>query len=658
MTRASTTAVVASPPPILPAEIRLLVLEESTAAASAINALHAPGVHFTSKLVDTEVAFVRELEDFAPDLVLAGSTPPAFGGRLALDVTRRTHPEIPVIMMGERIAAEETIEFLRAGANDYVFKDNLARLGEAVLAARRWEQGRRARGRREQLLRGSELRYRRLFESAKDGILILDASTGQIIDANPFMTELLGYSHDEYVGKLLWEIGAFADAAASQAAFEELRQKRFIRYDDLPLRTRHGQMASVEFVSNVYAEDGQDTIQCNIRDVTERKATERKLFHAQKMAAVGILTGGVAHNINNLLGVIIGNLELLRERTLQTKEGAEYTHEALDAAVRGAELVRRMLAFARQQPLRPERVDINDLVANVVKTLRGLLGQHVELSLHLADGKVWPVSTDTAQLEAGLVNLAVNAREAMPHGGRLSISTCNRHLGGEADVATAAAPGDYVEIAVSDTGIGMPPEVMRHIFEPFFSTKGLADKPGTGLGLSTVFGFLQQSGGNIDVESTVAVGTTFRLFLPRLREDAAASEEAPAPRVAAGGRETVLVVEDDPGLRRVVVRQLEYLGYNVLQCEDAAAALTVLTDKRIDLLFTDILMPGGDDGLTLARTALARWPLLKILLTSGFEDTMRRGDTRGLRVLEKPYQAMDLAGALRDALDGDRSSMQ
>jgi CheY-like chemotaxis protein len=204
----------------------------------------------------------------------------------------------------------------------------------------------------------------------------------------------------------------------------------------------------------------------------------------------------------------------------------------------------------------------------------------------------------------------------------------------------------------------MSPEVMRHIFEPFFSTKGLADKPGTGLGLSTVFGFVQQSGGNIDVESTVAVGTTFRLFLPRLREDAAASEEAPAPRVAAGGRETVLVVEDDPGLRRVVVRQLEYLGYNVLQCEDAAAALTVLTDKRIDLLFTDILMPGGDDGLTLARTALARWPLLKILLTSGFEDTMRRGDTRGLRVLEKPYQAMDLAGALRDALDGDRSSMQ
>jgi nitrogen-specific signal transduction histidine kinase/ActR/RegA family two-component response regulator len=417
-------------------------------------------------------------------------------------------------------------------------------------------------------------------------------------------------------------------------------------------------MASVEFVSNVYAEDGQDTIQCNIRDVTERKATERKLFHAQKMAAVGILTGGVAHNINNLLGVIIGNLELLRERTLQTKESAEYTHEALDAAVRGAELVRRMLAFARQQPLRPERVDINDLVANVVKTLQGLLGEHVELSLHLTDEKVWPVLTDTAQLEAGLVNLAVNAREAMPRGGRLGISTCNRHLGGQADVDTAAARGDYVEIAVSDTGIGMSPEVMRHIFEPFFSTKGLADKPGTGLGLSTVFGFLQQSGGHIDVESEVAVGTIFRLFLPRLPEDAAATTEGPAPRNVAGGRETVLVVEDNAALRRVVVRQLEYLGYNVLQSEDAAAALTVLGDKRIDLLFTDILMPGGEDGLTLARMALARWPLLKILLTSGFEDTMRRGDTRGLRVLEKPYQAMDLAGALRDALDGDRSSMQ
>jgi CheY-like chemotaxis protein len=218
-------------------------------------------------------------------------------------------------------------------------------------------------------------------------------------------------------------------------------------------------------------------------------------------------------------------------------------------------------------------------------------------------------------------------------------------LGGEANVDTAAAHGDYVEIAVSDTGIGMSPEVMRHIFEPFFSTKGLADKPGTGLGLSTVFGFLQQSGGYIDVESKVAVGTIFRLFLPRLREDAAATKEALAPRNVAGGRETVLVAEDNAALRRVVVRQLEYLGYNALQSEDAAAALTALSDKRIDLLFTDILMPGGEDGLTLARMALARWPLLKILLTLGFEDTTRRGDTRGLRVLEKPNMGLSMSSS-------------
>jgi PAS domain S-box-containing protein len=643
----------------IPAEIRLLVLEESADAKRAMSALRTPGVRFASKRVETEATFVRELEDFAPDLVLAGSTLPAYSGRLALELTRRTHPEIPVIMIGERIAGEETLELLRAGAKDYVFKDNLARLAEAVLAARRWEQGRRERGEKELLLRLSELRYRRLFESAKDGILILDAKTGQIVDANPFMTELLGYSGEEYLGKFLWQIGAFADAAASRAAFEKLKQKRYIRYDDLPLKTKTGQLVSVEFVSNVYPEGGQETIQCNIRDLTERKATERKLFQAHKMAAVGILTGGVAHNINNLLGVIMGNLELLRERTQQNNEGAEYTHEAFEAALRGAELVRRMLAFARQQPLRPERVDVNDLVSNIVKSLRGLLGEDVEVLLSLGNEMVWPVLTDTAQLEASIMNLAVNAREAMPQGGALCISTCNRRRTTDAPIVdNAAPPGDYVEIAVSDTGMGMSSDVTQHIFDPFFSTKSLADKPGTGLGLSTVLGFIQQSGGHVEVESKIAVGTTFRLFLPRLDEVVASADEVSAPGIAMGGRETVLVVEDNAALRRVVVRQLEYLGYNILQSEDAAGALKALSEKRVDLLFTDILIPGGDDGLKLARSALARWPSLRVILTSGFEDSARRGDTRGLRVLEKPYQAIDLARALRDALDEDRPSLQ
>ena len=228
-----------------------------------------------------------------------------------------------------------------------------------------------------------------------------------------------------------------------------------------------------------------------------------------------------------------------------------------------------MLAFARQQPLRPKRVDVNDLVSNVVKTIRGLLGDDVEISLHLSSEMVWPVLTDPAQLETSIVNLAVNAREAMPRGGRLSISTCNHYLGLDADLVDPnSAPGDYVELSVSDTGIGMPAEVMQHIFEPFYTTKGLADKPGTGLGLSTVFGFIKQSGGNISVRSGVGVGTTFRLFLPRM-EEISQSIQARAEGRAAGGRETVLIVEDNAAVRNVVVRLLQSLGYETIQAGNA-----------------------------------------------------------------------------------------
>jgi PAS domain S-box-containing protein len=637
-------------------EIRLLIFEEPAVAEQLIRALSEPGVRFAFKLVDTETTLVQELDDFAPDLVFVGS-PPGSGSHPALEITRRTHPAIPVIRIGDRVTTEATAAFLRAGARDDIFYDDLSRLVPAVLAALRWQPERRARGRAEELLQLSEIRYRRLFEAAKDGILILDASTGQILDANPFMTELLGYSRDEYLGKHLWEIGAFADLVASQVAFEELQLNRYIRYDDLPLRTKSGRSVDVEFVSNVYIADGYDTIQCNIRDISQRKVTAQALFQAQKMATVGIFTGGVAHNINNLLTVIIGNLELLRDRTTQDGESAECTREALAAAFRGADLVRHMLAFAREQPLRPQRIDINDLVSTVVKTLQSLLGDDIEVSLHLSDEPVWPVLADAAQLEAAIINLAVNAQEAMPNGGFLGISTCNRRLDADADLVDSVTPGDYVEIAVRDTGVGMPASVIRHIFEPFFSTKGLADKPGTGLGLSTVFGFIKQSGGNIGVESKVAVGTTFRLFLPRLRQFELVDEGA-GPQSVAGGRETVLVVEDNVAVRRVVVHQIERLGYRVLQCEDAAAAIMALTEQPIDLLFTDILIPGEVDGLKLARTSLDRWPSLKVLLSTGFGGTANRSEARDLRVLKKPYRAADLARALRDAIDGVGPSTQ
>jgi PAS domain S-box-containing protein len=634
--------------------LRLLILADRVDAELAIDALHEAGVDFTSRLVEGEHAFIRDLDDFVPNLVLADAALPIYGGRLALAYTRRTHPEIPVIIMSNRLGGEETVELLKLGARDYVAKDRLARLGPAVFAALHWEDGRRLRGVAEQALRLSEIRYRRLFESAKDGILILDAETGRITDVNPFMAMLLGYTREEFLGKSLWEIGAFRDEAANRAAFTELQKRRYIRYEDLPLQAKNGRTAAVEFVSNVYREHDQNVIQCNIRDITARKSTERKLFEAQKMEALGILSGGMAHDINNMLGVIIGNLDMVRPSVSAQGGTDELVGEALAAAVSGAELMGRVLAFARHQPLQSERVEVNAIVAGMAKQLRRTLGEDIKISLHL-ESDVWPVMTDPAQLEASLTDLATNARDAMLGGGRLTIATRNCHLDGDyAARHPEVVAGDYAMIEVGDDGTGMPAEMLGRIFEPFFTTKDRSS--GMGLGLSMVFGFMKQSGGHVTVDSKEGAGTTFSLYLPRIVARANAEAEAALLSSSAplGGSETILVVEDNFAMRNLVLRQLESLGYSVLAAESAAAALAVLSTEKPDLLFTDVVMPGEMDGVELARVATGWMPALKVLVTSGFPEKHLDDQghaVNGLRLLSKPYRKDDLARALRKAFD-------
>jgi PAS domain S-box-containing protein len=390
-----------------------------------------------------------------------------------------------------------------------------------------------------------------------------------------------------------------------------------------------------------------------VQDVTERRRTEEQLRQAQKMEAIGNLTGGMAHDFNNLLGIIVGNLSLAREQVGNNADLDEMVGEALDAAWRGADLTRRLLAFARRQPLRPAQIEVNDLVGNTVRLLRRLLGEDIEVELNLG-ADLRPVVVDAAQLEASLTNLATNARDAMPRGGRLIIETANRRL--DIDYAATHAdvtPGEFVMIQVSDTGTGMSPEVMSQVFEPFFTTKETGK--GTGLGLSMVFGFLKQSGGHVNVYSELGVGTTFRLYLPRATVEGEAYERGKAGGVARGTGEVVLVVEDNLAMRRVALRQLRDLGYRVLECDRAAAALDILQREAVDLLFTDIVMPGGLDGIELARMAHERWPALKIILTSGFPQARVDGNGEllgSLFLLSKPYHREELASALRAAIDG------
>jgi PAS domain S-box-containing protein len=391
-----------------------------------------------------------------------------------------------------------------------------------------------------------------------------------------------------------------------------------------------------------------------VQDITEKRLFEQQVGHSQKMEAIGNLTGGMAHDFNNLLGVIIGNLDLLRLRHAGSPIGDELVSEALDAAKRGAELTHSLLAFAPRQPLQARRIAVNETVTEIAKLLLRVLGERVEVTLDLAP-EVWPVIADPVQLEAALVNLATNARDAMPKGGKLRIATSNRRLD-EDYVAphSEVAPGDYVMTEVSDTGTGIAPEIAARIFEPFATTK--EPGKGTGLGLAMVFGYMKQSGGHINVYSEPGIGTTFHLYLPRAQGPA--ERALPAPPLAPRGRgETVLVVEDNAPLRRVALRQLVELGYAVKEAESARAAIELMqTAPEISVLFSDVVMPGEIDGLKLARISLRRWPSIRIVLTSGFPGTIygKLGGKLGTvaaQLLTKPYHREDLARALRRALD-------
>jgi two-component system CheB/CheR fusion protein len=529
----------------------------------------------------------------------------------------------------------------------------LGLLAGLLVVRLRYERVRRAAVEREP--RERESRYRAIFETAVDAIIVSDQH-GIIQEFSRAAEAMTGYRAAELIGQNMRVL--LPPAMRQEPERQTARYLWTVR--ELEVCRKDGSVFPAHLSIAEWWAGGHRHFTGILRDLSaqhreqaERTKLEAQLHQAQKMEAIGNLTGGMAHDFNNMLGVIIGNIDLLRDLKGDDPDIDELTHEALDAAFRGADLTRRLLAFARQQPLRPQHVDVNELVCGITRLLRRTIGEDVEISLDLA-AELGPVVVDPAQLEASLTNLATNARDAMADGGRLMIVTGNRVL--DADYAAQHAevvPGGYVMLEVSDTGCGMTPEVMHRIFEPFFTTKS-RDK-GTGLGLSMVFGFIKQSGGHIGVYSEPGIGTTFRLFLPRMAEDVPIVEESAATALLHGRGESVLVVEDNAALRRVVTRQLGELGYRVLAAENAAAGLELLDRQSIDLLLTDIVMPGGINGRELARRARQRWPGIKIVFTSGFSEARLNGDAGQLAactpLLSKPYRKEDLASAAREALD-------
>ena len=389
-------------------------------------------------------------------------------------------------------------------------------------------------------------------------------------------------------------------------------------------------------------------------DVGERRLAEMQLVHAQKMEAIGNLTGGMAHDFNNLLAVISLNLEYLLGRTADEDQVRDHASRALQASLRGANLISQLLAFARRQTLAPQQINVNTWIRSIADLLDHMLGERVTVALELGED-IWPVNTDATRLETAIANLATNARDAMPLGGKVAIITRNVHVShSEVRARPDVVPGDYVMIEVADTGTGMPPDVVNRIFEPFFTTN--KEGHGTGLGLSMVFGFIRQSGGFIAVDSKLGAGTVFRLHLPRGEGQVEAEPVWTVPAEIVGGPESILVVEDNEAVRYITTDLLVQLGYDVLEAREPLEALEILaSDRKIDLMFSDVVMPGGIDGFGLAQEAKRLRPGLKLLLTSGFAEFADRphAGIGQVRMLGKPYRQSELANALREALDSE-----
>ncbi len=500
----------------------------------------------------------------------------------------------------------------------------------------------------------SEINYRRLFEAARDGILILDVDKGCITDVNPFLIKLLGFSRKEMVGKTVGELSPFTDIEANQTMLEKLQKYGFVRYEDLPLKTKGGLKVAVEFVSNVYQAGDKQVIQCNIRDITARRQLEAQLIEAQKMEAVGQLAGGIAHDFNNMLSVIMGYSDLLKMGLPANSPLQKHNEQIKHASERAAGLTRQLLVFSRKETVEAVVLDLNAVVADMDTMLRRLIDENIELTIVPGAG-LGHIKADGGYIGQVLMNLVVNARDAMPNGGKISVGT--HHVTLDANYAFShpgVNPGEYVMLSVGDTGTGMTDAVKAHIFEPFFTTKHLGK--GTGLGLATCQTIAKQLGGHIALYSEVGEGTTFKVYFPQVENPQASPVKAATSGPMARGTEVVLVVEDEPAVRRLAGGVLESLGYVVLSAPNGQEGLNAARDHRgspISLVITDVIMPRMG-GKVMSEWMKATYPGVKILFTSGYTDDtiVRHGVLEpGVAFLPKPYTPATLAAKVREVLD-------
>jgi PAS domain S-box-containing protein len=505
----------------------------------------------------------------------------------------------------------------------------------------------------------AERHLRAVMDNTVDGLITID-QTGEILSVNKAATTMFGYAEAELAGRAIGILMPEPYRSKHRdylASYTTSRQAKIIgTRKELSGLRKDGTVFPIDLAVGEFPTAGNKSqFVGTVRDITQKNATEEQLRQSQKMEAVGQLTGGIAHDFNNILTIILANADALQDEEGLDAGVVDRLDKIAKAVERASDLTRSLLVYSRKQPLNPRPTNINDLVTITGQLLGRVLGEHIELNFVLAED-LWTTSIDRTQLETALVNLCVNARDAMPGGGRLLIETRNAELAdGYLAPGQPLAAGEYALLTVTDTGTGMSPEIQAKVFEPFFTTKEVGK--GTGLGLSMVYGFVGQSGGGIQIDSEIGHGTSFKLYFPRSNEgDQSApvhEKRAPLP----GGSEHILVVEDEPQVRASVVDQLKSLGYAVSDAADGAAGIETLEAMLLpfDLLLTDVVMPGLLDGKALADEAKRRWPGMKIVFMSGYTgDALSQGgqlDGDAL-LLTKPFRRADLAKIVRLALDG------
>ena len=625
------------------------------------DALCRDGLDCEFVYIATKQEFREALNSFQCDLILSDFTLPSFSGAAALTLAKATRPDVPFLFVSGTIGEDRAVESLKEGATDYVLKDHLDRLAPAVRRALREAQEHMERLRAEQLLRASEERFRQVVENIREVFWLTDPDKNTMLYISPGYEKIWGRTCDSlYQSPRTWLEAIHPDdrqrvldsALTKQSRGDYDEVYRVIRPDGT-LRWVHDRAFPLRDASGkVYRVAGL------AEDITKQRILEEQFRQAQKMESIGHLAGGVAHDFNNILTVIQLHASLLAAHSNLTEPARESTRGILRAIEHASTLIRQLLAFSRRQVIQTRELNLNDIIESVIQMLRRVLGANV--MLQFTPGDISLIAADAGMLEQVLLNLAVNARDAMPKGGTLKIHTSTEVISEAfARQNPEASAGRFVCLEIADTGSGIPPENLAKIFEPFFTTK--EPGKGTGLGLATVYGIIKQHCGWIALQSKVNCGTTFKIYLPAVSGRAEEPLALPVGQRIQGGTETILLVEGERVVCELVHNILESHGYRVLQANSPAAAIEQWEKHQgeIDLLLTDLVMPGGMNGRELAEILLAKNPNLKVAFTSGYTAEVVGPDFRlhdGINFLQKPYAPRALAKSIRDFLDRPRTS--